>query len=221
LTSQSPQRRAVHAIVPVKVLSKSKVRLSSLLDSKGRADLTVAMLKDVLFALGKARRVGSVTVVSADRKLRAITEKFGAGFVWEARRRGLNKALILAIMQTDRGDTSATLIMHADLPLITGRDVDEFLKQSSGYAVTLNPSKDGAGTNALLLERARIIRPAFGRNSCERHMLLAKRKGLSCKVVRLEGIGFDIDEPMDLLQLVGRERGRNTGRFLQSLLGWI
>jgi 2-phospho-L-lactate guanylyltransferase len=193
------------------------MRLSSLLNSKERAELTIAMLKDVLFALSTARRVESVTVVSADRRLRAIVERYGAGFVWEAPRRGLNKAIMLAIRQTPKPDTAAILIVHADLPLLRGRDIDRFLQLSSDYAVAINPSKDGAGTNALLLERSTMIRPAFGKNSCKRHKLLAKSKKLRFRVVRLAGIGLDIDEPIDLLHLVMQESGRNTERFLQSI----
>jgi 2-phospho-L-lactate guanylyltransferase len=208
----------VNAIVPVKALNKSKIRLSPLLSSKERKDLTVAMLKDVLLALSKARLVESVTVVGADRKLRRIANKFGAEFVWEARRRGLNMALMLGIKHAHKRGKAAVLIMHADLPSVTWRDVDKFLKLSEDYSVAIGPSKDASGTNALLLERTDVIRPAFGKNSYKKHRTLAKTKHLRCKVIQLEGIAFDIDEPVDLLRLMASPRSGNTGRFLRKLI---
>jgi 2-phospho-L-lactate guanylyltransferase len=218
LTSRSLRHNRVHAIVPVKVLNKSKIRLSPLLSSKERKDLTVVMLKDVLIALSQARLVESVTVVSADRKVRRIANKFGAEFVWEARRRGLNKALTLGIEHVNKRRRAAILIMHADLPFVTCRDVDKFLKLSRDYSVAIGPSKDASGTNALLLERASIIRLAFGKNSYKKHMALARSKHLRCKVIQLEGIAFDIDEPVDLLRLMGSPRSGKTGRFLRNLI---
>ena len=221
MTPQSSPRQGVHVIDPVKVLSKSKIRLSPILDSKGRADLTVAMLKDVLFALSNARRVESVTVVSAARKLRRVADQFRSEFIWEGRRRGLNRALMLAIKHVVKRGRSAILVIHADLPFVTGREVDEFLARSSRYEVAFNPSKDEDGTNALFLQSAEMIKPAFGKNSYEKYVALARTKGLRYKVVKLNRIGSDIDEPKDFLQLMSHHGGRNTGLFMQSWLGKI
>lgn len=221
MTSESSQRHGVHAIVPVKVLNKSKIRLSSILDSRGRAGLTVAMLKDVLFALSNARRVESITVVSADRKLRRVADHFRSEFIWEVRRRGLNRALMLAIKHAVERGKTAILVIHADLPFVTGREVDEFLAQSSRYEVAFNPSKDEDGTNALFLQSSEMIKPAFGKNSYEKYVALARTKNLRYKVIKLNRIGFDIDEPRDFLQLMSHHVGRNTGLFLQSWLGKI
>ena len=221
MTRQSSLRQGVHAIVPVKVLSKSKIRLSPILDSKGRADLTVAILKDVLFALSNARRVESITIVSADKKLRRVADQFRSEFIWEGRRRGLNRALMLAIKQAVKTGKSAILVIHADLPFVTGREVDEFLVQSSRYEVAFNPSKDEDGTNALFLQSSEMMKPAFGKNSYENYVALARTKGLRYKVVKLDRIGSDIDEPRDFLQLMSHHGGRNTGLFLQNWIGKV
>ncbi len=182
-----------------------------------REQLTVAMLKDVLFVLRRSRQVGSVTVVSADKSARSISRRFGADFLWEGKRRGLNKGLKLAISNSERRGASSVLVIHADLPLLKPREVDEFLEQSQGYSVSLTPSKDGAGTNALLMRPPRVIRPVFGRDSFRRHLSLAMKRNARSRVLRFRGISFDVDKPRDLVDLMRRPLRNETGRFLRTL----
>lgn len=207
----------IHAIVPLNVPKKSKARLSSLLRPMERAQLTIAMLSDVLSALRGSHRVTSTTVVSADRGVQRIARTLGANFVWEGKRRGLNKGLRMAICKSQRRGATAALVVHADLPLLTSREVDRFLAVSRGYSVALASSKDGTGTNALLLKPPGVIRPAFGRGSFSRHLRLAEQKKLRCKVVKLRGISFDVDLPRDLQEFMRRPVQNATFRFLSTL----
>lgn len=207
----------IHAIVPLNVPKKSKARLSKLLRPMERAQLAIAMLSDVLSALRGSRRVLSTTVVSADKGVQKIARAFGADFVWEGKRRGLNKGLKMAISKTQRRGTSAALVVHADLPLLTSQEVDRFVAMSDGYSIALAPSKDGTGTNALLLKPPDVIRPAFGRRSFSRHLCLAEQKKLRCRVVKLRGISFDVDVPRDLQELTRHPIQNATSRFLSKL----
>ncbi|MGA2972128.1 MAG: 2-phospho-L-lactate guanylyltransferase [Candidatus Bathyarchaeia archaeon] len=207
----------VHAIVPLNVLRKSKARLSPMLKPVEREQLTVAMLKDVLSVLRKSRQVGSVTVVSADKNARSISRRFGANFLWEGKRRGLNKGLKLAISDSERRGASSVLVIHSDLPLLKPREIDEFLEESQGYSVSLTPSKDGAGTNALLMRPPRVIRPVFGRDSFRRHLSLAMKRNARSRVLRFRGISFDVDKPRDLVNLMRRPLRNETGKFLRTL----
>jgi 2-phospho-L-lactate guanylyltransferase len=182
-----------------------------------REQLTVAMLKDVLSVLRKSRQVGSVTVVSADKNARSISRRFGANFLWEGKRRGLNKGLKLAISDSERRGASSVLVIHSDLPLLKPREIDEFLEESQGYSVSLTPSKDGAGTNALLMRPPRVIRPVFGRDSFRRHLSLAMKRNARSRVLRFRGISFDVDKPRDLVNLMRRPLRNETGKFLRTL----
>ncbi len=215
MTKRSRHPGLVYAIVPVNVLRRSKARLSSVLNPAERELLTIAMLEDVLAALRKARRVHSITVVSADRSARGIAKRFGAGFLWEGKRRGLNKGVKLAIRSSERAGAMAVLIIHADLPFLKTVEVDKFLDRSRGYSVALTPSKDGAGTNALLLNPPQAISPVFGKNSFRRHLWLAGQRNAPSTVVRFRGIGFDVDKPRDITMLVRRPPRNETGRFLR------
>ncbi len=211
------QVRRVHAIVPVNVLRKAKARLSRVLTPAEREQLTVVMLKDVLSALAKARHVHAITVVSADKGVRRLGKRPGASFLWEGKRPGLNKAIRLAIGKALSRGFSAVLIIHADLPLLNARDVDRFVEQSQGYSVAITKSKDGSGTNALLLAPPQAITPVFGKASFRRHVLAARRKHAPTKVLQFNGICFDVDRPRDLIALLHRPPRNETGRFLRTL----
>jgi 2-phospho-L-lactate guanylyltransferase len=213
-----PRRRhvGVDVIVPVNVLRKSKARLATILTPAEREQLSVSMLRDVLSVLKSARRVRSITLVSADRQVSAIARRFGAGFLWEGKRRGLNKGVRLAIKRAEQTRAAAVLVVHADLPILKPIEIDAFLEKSCDYPVGLTPSKDG-GTNALLLRPPRVITPVFGKDSLRRHLRLAKEKKAPCKVLGISGIRFDVDEPKDLIQLMRQPLRNETGQFLKSL----
>jgi 2-phospho-L-lactate guanylyltransferase len=107
------------------------------------------------------------------------------------------------------------LILPADIPLVTAREIHTFLKSSDGHSFAITPSKDGSGTNALFLRPPRIIRPCFGRNSFRRHTAAATQKGLEAKVIKLRGISVDVDEPQDLARLKRSSPRSETGRLLR------
>jgi 2-phospho-L-lactate guanylyltransferase len=217
MRSRAPQVEHLHAIVPVNVISKSKERLSPLLRPAERADLSILMLKNVLSALRRSKRIDSLAVVSADTSLRIIARKYQVRFLWEGKRRGLNKGLRLAIARAELDGASSVLIMHADLPLLTSSEIDEFLRASHGYQVAIAPSKDGEGTNALLLNSPFTIRPMFGKNSFKKHWSQAKKRNLRCKILRCPKISFDVDEPEDVLSLARLKRRNASAEFLRMI----
>ncbi len=54
------------AVLPVKRLDEAKQRLSAGIDESRRRELAAAMVADVLEAIGKARTIERVIVVSGD-----------------------------------------------------------------------------------------------------------------------------------------------------------
>lgn len=206
----------MHAIVPVNVLSKAKRRLSPTLSQAQRRQLSVAMLKHVLAALSEARHLRWITVVSADKSVREIARRSGAGFLWEGKRQGLNKGVKLAIKSAQRTGALSVLVVHADLPLLKPREVDRFVEESQSYQVAFAPSRDDSGTNALLMKQPLAIDPVFGRDSFRRHLALAKKKRMKSRVVRFEGLSFDVDTPQDLARLVRKRLTGDTARLLRA-----
>ena len=216
MKTRSKQEGRVHAIVPLNVLKKSKARLSPLLTPAERERLSVAMLKDVLSALRRTKRIHSVTVVSADKGARRICKRLGASFLWEGRRRGLNRGVKLAVRHAQREGATSVLVIHSDLPLLKPLEVDEFLKRSVGCSVALTPSKNRDGTNALLMSPPQVIRPVFGKDSFRKHLSLARQRKARSRVLLFNGIGFDVDTPRDLVGLMRRPLRNETGRVLKA-----
>ena len=217
MKSGRPRTDALIAIVPVNALNVSKARLASALTAEYRRSLSVAMLRDVLQALRRVRRINRITVVSSDRSVGRIARAMSAHFLWEGKRRGLNKGLRLALSDATRRGASATLILPSDLPLITPSEIVRFLRLSDGCSVALTPSKDGDGTNALLLRPPNVIGPSYGKDSFARHMAIARRKGCSPRVVKSKRISVDVDEPTDLIRLKRFTLRNETGRLLRSI----
>jgi 2-phospho-L-lactate guanylyltransferase len=217
LKVQVLERDQIYAIIPVNVIRLSKGRLSPILNSVDRARLMVAMLKDVLSAVGKVRMISRVTVVSADMSVRKIARAYNANFIWEGTRRGLNKGVRLAILASERKRASAVVVVHADLPLANSREISRFLSRCANHSVGLVPSRDGNGTNALFLKPPGILRPVFGRRSFWKHQSLAKQSKLAVKVVRSSAIGFDVDEPKDLRRLQRCRVKGETGKLLRTI----
>jgi len=206
----------VHAIVPVNVPNGSKRRLSRRLDANQRAILTITMLINVLSALRRSSSVSSVTVVCADREMQTVVEKYGAAFLWEGWLRGLNPALGFAMKEVP--SNSPVLIIHADLPLLTSRDVDNLVRRAADCSVALAPSKDGTGTNAVLMRSPNMIRLSFGANSFRKHYVLARKMKLALRVVRIHGVAFDIDNEQDLDELVKYYANGQTQRVLKRII---
>jgi len=217
LRTQPSTQKRVDAIIPVNVVKLAKTRLSPALKPDERAHLTLAMLNDVLGAVCGVRRISRVTVVSADQTVRKIARSYKSHFIWEGERRGLNKGVRLAITDSEQRGASAVVVIHADLPFANSRDLSQFLAKCEEYSVGLVPSRDGYGTNVLFLKPPEIIKPVFGRHSLQKHQCLSKRMNLKLEVFHSRHLGFDIDEPKDLRQLLRcRVRGE-TGRFLRSM----
>ena len=208
--------RPVHAIVPVKVPGKSKMRLSRRLNEVERTSLTISMLINVLTALRRAKSVASLTVVCADRRLRLLVEECGASFLWEGHPRGLNRALNFALRRIPSG--SPILIIHADLPFLTPEDVDNLIMRAQGYPLAFVPSKDRTGTNALLMQSPNLIKLAFGKGSFGKHIMQSKKAKIRHESFRIYGVAFDVDEEEDLDELIRWEVEKEELKFLQEKL---
>ena len=176
----------------------------------------MAMLADVLSALKKSRMIDSITVVSPDSNVLRFGQRFGVNVLREKPARGLNSA-IAQVIRKRKWENAIVFIVHADLPLLTPVEVDTILRRGRTCPVTIGPSKDGIGTNSMVLNPARVIRPSFGSGSYKRHISLFHRKRLQFRVQLSQGFGFDVDNPDDLLELMGHKKRTNSLNFLRII----
>lgn len=201
------------AVVPVKTLQKSKTRLSNVLTLQERSLFTLAMLGDVLNAL-KASDVSRAVVVSSDSTVEEFVKNFDAAFLRETQE-GLNTALNQATKWCARNGAELVLVVPADIPLITGRDVNQLVKLAMDKSMVISPSHNG-GTNALLRTPPSIISPSFGLDSFRKHLKKASAKHVPAKIYVSSSFMLDIDSEGDLERLL--EVGKQTGayRFLKE-----
>jgi 2-phospho-L-lactate guanylyltransferase len=64
---------------------------------------------------------------------------------------------------------------------------------------TIVPAHDELGSNAVVCAPPFAVPLRFGDDSYFPHLMAARRQGIEPAIVRLPGIGLDIDHPADLL----------------------
>jgi 2-phospho-L-lactate guanylyltransferase (CobY/MobA/RfbA family) len=99
-------------------------------------------------------------------------------------------------------DGQAALVLTSDLPLVRPADLEWVLeRRPAGEGATLVASRDGTGTNAMLLDPAWSLVPQLGVGSLARHLSQAARRHVDVHVHAHPRIGLDVDTPDDLAAL--------------------
>jgi 2-phospho-L-lactate guanylyltransferase len=190
------RQRGACALIAIKERSRCKTRLAEVLGTSARLDLVRSMLSAVLSAARGAHSVRHIIVVSpardsvpADVPVLADTGEC------------LNGALTQAHRVLREFGCREVVILPADLPTITGADIDALVRagRQGGFAIASDAA--GVGTNALCLVSAHPFRFQFGPDSRRLHLEEAERVGLGAQVVQLPGLEFDVDSPTDLDRL--------------------
>ncbi len=188
------QPRHVTAVIPLKDIRSSKTRMAVALSASDRALLLRRTFDRVVQAVTAADGVADVLVVVGDEEGLGWADGHGLSTLADPGG-GLNAALQAA----DRllGATP-TLVLPADLPLVTAEDVDRVIDARPGPpGVVIAPTGDG-GTGALLRAPGGIIRPCFGPLSAAAHQVEALRHGLPCTSLWIPGLALDLDQPADI-----------------------
>ena len=186
------------ALVPIKARRLCKTRLRRRLSGSARANLAREMLTRVLAAVRASDCVGSVLVVSPERDLlpRDIGVLTDSGH-------GLNEALELSRDVLRARGFDELLVVAADLPCVSGFELDELVRAGRAGGFALAPDRSGRGTNALYLRVDRPFDFHFGDESRASHLEEARRRGLPARLHRSSGLAFDVDVPSDLAEMPG------------------
>lgn len=187
------------AVVPVKAFGETKRRLAAALPDAQRAELARLMFDDVLDALLKTRGLAGVLVVTGDPEVARLALEAGAQVLHEHQGTGTAGAVALAARHLAAEGRAGMLVVPADVPSITARDIEALLRVhvAAVPAVTLVAARDG-GTNGLVCSPPDAVPPCFGTDSFRRHMAAARERGIVPAVVALATLGLDIDCPEDL-----------------------
>ncbi|MBI4193807.1 MAG: 2-phospho-L-lactate guanylyltransferase [Betaproteobacteria bacterium] len=208
-------RHGLWAVVPVKMLARSKQRLMPLLSRPERKALARVMLEDVLGALMRSTSLAGVMVVTGDQCAAATARRAGALVMKDANNTGMTAAVTSAARYLAARRCGGMLVVPADVPLITHEDVEMIiLTHRTVPSVTLVPAERDGGTNALLCSPPQVIPVRFGEDSFVRHLETARTLGIEPRVLRLQRAGHDIDRPDDLVAFVQAPHSTRTCAYL-------
>lgn len=205
------------ALIPVKRFSDAKTRLSEVLEENERAALAQAMLRDVLQSLRATPAIDGIAVISADPEAIALAKRFDAAIIFDPDESGVNTAVqtgLAAFLPYNR----RVVVVPADIPFARPKDFEEVVELLDLTPVVLVPALYDGGTNALAMSSPDLIQPQFGSESFLAHRKACRDRHLACSVLKSDGIGKDIDRPLDFgPYLIGSENLGLTGVVLDQL----
>ena len=207
----------VHAVVPVKDLGNAKQRLAGVLDQPQRTALFRAMLEDVLEALAGAASVARIVLVTRDAQAMALARRYGAECLVEPENRGHTAAVELAARTLAARGAQALLQVPGDIPRVTSEEIEAVIAAhvpTPAPAVTIAPSRDHRGSNAVLCSPPDVFPFRFGDDSFHPHLAAAHALGIEPTVVERPGIGLDIDTPGDLKAFLASPSDTRAYRLL-------
>jgi 2-phospho-L-lactate guanylyltransferase len=190
--------RDVWAVVPVKEQGGAKQRLAGFLPAEQRRALAAAMLEDVLGALAAAPLAG-ICLVTRDPFAAAIARRIGARVLTVGAQDGHTGAVTAAARVLMAEGRTTMLTVPGDVPRITAEEVATLIAaHRAAPSFTIAPAHDELGSNAILLSPPDAVPLRFGDNSYYPHLAAARAAGIEPVVMKLPGIGMDIDHPDDL-----------------------
>jgi 2-phospho-L-lactate/phosphoenolpyruvate guanylyltransferase len=186
-------------LIPVKNLVNAKQRLSLVLDQPERTKLAQTMLLDVLAAVATSNT--EVSLVTSDPYALELAQQFRFDVIAETANPGETGAIEMATHICENRGIETTIVIPADIPLIQSDELNQVIAAAPEEGTVIVPASDGRGTNAILRNPAGLIPLRFGNDSFKPHHAAACATGKACVVLSFPGIGLDIDNPSDLVDL--------------------
>ena len=203
-------------LVPVKHLKHAKQRLSALLTPLERQALAAAMLEDVLLALAACSHISKIALVTGDPAAVRLAQQFSFEVIPDRENFGETEAVAMATRVCEGRGERETLVLPADIPLVTPAEVEQIFAAAPAEGTVMVPSRDDRGSNAVLRRPAALFPLNFGDDSFQPHLRAAQFTGTPCVVLRAEGIALDVDRPFDLKVLVGRPGSTRSQQLVRD-----
>jgi 2-phospho-L-lactate guanylyltransferase len=189
----------VWAAVPVKEFTGAKQRLSGMLSPAEREVLAATMLEDVLAALAGATRLAGILVNTVDPRAADLARRYGARVVAEDPQAGHTAAVegMARVLLAEK--LGALMTLPGDIPGVTAAEIDIVVSSCpAAPSFTIVPAHDELGSNTVLCNPPGVIKLRFGDDSFFPHLMTCRAHGIEPTIVRLPGIGLDIDHAVDL-----------------------
>ncbi|MCC2663455.1 MAG: 2-phospho-L-lactate guanylyltransferase [Geminicoccaceae bacterium] len=192
-------RSGLWAVVPVKNMPQAKQRLAGVLGARERRALFGAMLEDVLGALAASDGLAGILMVTRDPEAQRLAARYGARVLLETENRGHTSAVSLGAQALAQEGALGMLQLPADIPLVRPEDVAALLQaHGPAPAVTLAPSRDRRGSNAVACSPPDLLPLRFGADSFVPHLQRARALGIEPQILARPGLALDVDTPDDL-----------------------
>ncbi len=167
------------------------------------------MLNDVLDALAASTEIDAVAIVTSDPEVRKIAESRQIIAIDEGAVSGLNPSIEHAVVVLQGAGAARITVIHADLPLATGCEIDRVCRLSVDSAdaeanspMIISPCSDRQGTNVLSFDAHSQPPFRYGPNSFELHHSCAQESKTTLVTVESDTLAIDIDRPSDLEGLI-------------------
>ena len=182
-------------VIPVKAFHHAKERLSDLLTPAERIVLTKYCADRVIAAASNF----DVFVVCDDENVAQWARDHKAKVVWQPEV-GLNAAVRRGVDFAHARGKQLAIVSHSDLPLATDftRLISAQSAETFKSSITLVPDRHEDGTNVMVLPTNFDFEFCYGKNSFTAHQQMAKKCGLSVRIVRDQSLAVDIDTADDL-----------------------
>ena len=209
------------AIVPVKGLSVANGRLDGTLSAAERNRLAEALFLDLIMKLPHCRCIDDVLVVTADASIARQARWFGHMVLVEDADEGHSEAAAAGARAAMTEGAQRVAMLPVDCPMLDPEELDARIGRSP-RTVLIIPDRHGTGTNGLVLAPPDVFLPAFGPDSCARHVSRARAAGISFALEEVESMGLDLDtaEDFSLLRdrlLLDPQPAQRTAKVLWEL----
>ena len=191
------------AIVPVKGLSVANGRLNGTLSESERNQLAEALFLDLIVKLPRSRCIDDVLVVTADASIARQARWFGHKVLIQKADEGHSEAAAAGARAAMAEGAQRVAMLPVDCPMLDIEELDAHVGRSP-RTVLIIPDRHGTGTNGLVLAPPDVFLPAFGPDSCARHVSRARASGISFALEQLDSMGVDLDTREDYTLLRDR-----------------
>jgi len=208
----------LYSITPVRMLSKGKSRLSSVLSPSQRERLSIVMLSEVLSKIRSSKITKGMLVVSPDREVIKIASEFGAHGIKEEAEYGVNAAVEKGIEYALKNQADSIVVIPADLPRLNTEDLVSLVAAvEEDPTVVMTPSNRLDGTNALLMKPPAVMNLHYDQDSFRSHVLEAIEKNVRLKTVLRNGLMSDLDDQTDLTEYLRGDSDSEVKKYLHSI----
>jgi 2-phospho-L-lactate guanylyltransferase len=205
------------AVIPAKNFADAKQRLGGVLTAQERPGLFAAMFEDVLATMTSVPGLDGVLVVTRDPAAMALARRYGAEVLEEAENLGQTAAVEAAAAWLSAHGAEGMIAVPGDIPLVPADEIAQVLAaHGAAPAMTIVPAQDERGSNCIACSPPGLIPFRFGNDSFKPHLSEATQRGVTPVIIRLPGIGLDIDRPDDLAELAEMPGDSRAQRWLRD-----